>query len=111
MIENIDYFYYEPGQYQEVRCKTCNSICDAERNREGATFISYAAQLSGFKSNNTHDRFICPHALKRWHVDATRLYGQIITEVSPTVKKIKMADLSQIVKENLEQQNDPEVDS
>lgn len=104
MIENIDFFYTNPGQFEELRCSACNSICNVERNRPGPSFGTLYWKLSqGQKSDeqDKHDRFICPHAYENWHVKATILKRDIAMSNSPSLQDIMQKDLEQIVDTNI----------
>ena len=105
MIENIDCFYAARG-YIEIKCRTCGSVCNAERNRPGADFHTYAyylilAQTPIPPHLDKHDRFMCPHVNDSWHVNATNLRDQINKSLSPSLQKIMEDDLKQIIKDNI----------
>lgn len=105
MIENIDYFYCSAGKVQEIKCRTCQTICEVERKREGSTVLEfYIAQENGLKipkEDDYHDRFMCPHIDEEWHCAATRLVKQMWDSDSPTLKEIMQKDLNKIAEENL----------
>lgn len=106
MIENIDFFYKNPGQYEEVRCLTCNSVCDVERNRSGPSWDTFMLKLGGIiphnpKDGDKHDRFICPHATAKWHAEATMLRKDIAMSKSPSLQEIMQKDLQHMVDANM----------
>ncbi len=53
----IDIFYCAPGDRDEVRCGTCGTVCQVERNCMGPTCFLDAMR----KFKRLHDRFACPH--------------------------------------------------
>ncbi len=90
-------FNPDPGKYDEMKCKVCDTKCDVERNISGPT--SFAAAMA--KSKRKHDRFWCPHHEEKWHEQALKLAQAIRDMPSKKIAAIMQEELDELISENL----------
>lgn len=65
--KGYDIFYVDPGTCDKMNCKVCGSDMVGKRSN-GPTGMAEAMAQKG----HSHDRFVCPHSGKDWHVEVLR---------------------------------------
>jgi len=85
----VTVFITEPGEYEELRCSVCGSICDVKRNVMGPRCFAEAVG----KRQGLHDKFECPHVEEDWHEDCFDLSEQCMEMSSPTLRAMIGKDL------------------
>ena len=85
----VTIFITKPGEYEELRCSVCGSICDVQRNVMGPR--CYAEAVGNLKG--LHDKYECPHIEEEWHEDCFDLSEQCMEMSSPTLRAIIGKDL------------------
>lgn len=81
-------FITKPGEYEELRCAVCGSICNVKRNVMGPR--CYAEAVG--KREGLHDKYECPHVEEDWHEECFDLSLELRETHSPTLKVIVRRD-------------------
>lgn len=84
----------DPGEFEEMRCRVCDSMMEVTRNASGPT--SSAMAMRGSKRD--HDHFFCGHAGKDWHNQAIDLMNLRKDCPSRQFRIIIDAELSDVLK-------------
>jgi len=95
-VVGYDFYAYEPGEVNEVKCRVCGTICEVSRNVFGPT--TFVAAMA--KEFRYHDAFVCPHASQPWHEKALRLIQAIEESPSPRVAALMTLDLQELLAES-----------
>ncbi len=82
-------FITKPGEYKELRCAVCGSICNVKRNVMGPR--CYAEAVG--KREGLHDKYECPHVEEDWHEECFDLSSQCRGMSGPTLRWIAAKDL------------------
>lgn len=90
-------FHPDPGKWDEMECRVCNTKCVVERDRLGPT--CFAAAMGG--SKRKHDCFWCPYHEAEWHEHALKLKREIEDTVNKKIKAIMQEELDELLEENI----------
>jgi hypothetical protein len=91
-----DVFYTEPDTVDEMYCKVCATLCDVKRSVFGPTGFAESMAKRGY----WHDRLICPHSGKSWHIKALQLAIEIDQTHSKRLAALIRLDREDFLREN-----------
>ena len=97
MTKGYGLCYEACGTVKSKKCPVCYSKMEVERNYCGPT--SWAGAMAHCKT--TCDRFFCPHTESEWHRSAVEIIQQAEGTKSPSLKKLLLGDVKDIVAKGL----------
>ncbi len=93
-----DYFSPDPGEYEKMFCRVCNTEMNVKRNVMGPTGWAEAMSVhAGSSKGHLHDCFSCPNAGKKWHNQARILKDRIQREASQSIAEILQKEVTFIL--------------
>ena len=94
----FDYFTPDPGKYQSMQCKACDTEMDVERDVTiSRSRFSFLVDRDLLKSRKV-DKFTCPHTGEDWHNQAIQLRRFVQKTPSRVLASLVEEEIKTVVK-------------